>query len=51
MMFCVCDLQERDLVNGRYMDAINSLLASGEYPFLFTNDELDSLLLVGLNVF
>ena len=38
--------QERNMMNGKYLDAINSLLASGEYPFLFTNDELDSLLLV-----
>lgn len=45
-----CCIQEQDLVSGQYVDAINSLLVSGEYPFLFTNDELDSLLLVSLAV-
>ncbi len=29
-----------------YLDAINSLLICGEYPHLFTNDELDGLLQV-----
>jgi dynein heavy chain len=28
-----------------YLDAINSLLISGEYPHLFTNDEMEGLLL------
>lgn len=27
-----------------YLDAINSVLICGEYPHLFTNDELDGLL-------
>ena len=38
--------QGRDLEDPLYLDAINSLLASGEYPYLFTNDELDGLLMV-----
>lgn len=29
-----------------YLDAINSLLISGEYPHLFTNDEMEGLLQV-----
>lgn len=31
-----------------YLDAINSLLISGEYPHLFTNDEMDGLLQVNV---
>lgn len=31
-----------------YLDAINSLLISGEYPHLFTNDEMDGLLQVNI---
>ena len=38
--------QGRDLEDPLYLDAINSLLVSGEYPHLFTNDELDGLLMV-----
>ncbi|XP_064629693.1 uncharacterized protein LOC135488785 isoform X2 [Lineus longissimus] len=34
----------RDLHDDTYLDAINSLLVSGEYPHLFTNDELEGLL-------
>ncbi|XP_006824289.1 dynein axonemal heavy chain 5-like, partial [Saccoglossus kowalevskii] len=34
----------RDLRDERYLDAINSLLVSGEYPHLFSNDELEGLL-------
>ncbi|XP_070568705.1 dynein axonemal heavy chain 5-like isoform X4 [Ptychodera flava] len=34
----------RDVHDERYMDAINSLLVSGEYPHLFSNDELEGLL-------
>ncbi|KAK6987321.1 dynein heavy chain 5 axonemal, partial [Biomphalaria glabrata] len=35
----------RDLEDPIYMDAINSLLVSGEYPHLFSNDEMEGLLL------
>ncbi|XP_025098007.1 LOW QUALITY PROTEIN: dynein gamma chain, flagellar outer arm-like [Pomacea canaliculata] len=34
----------RDLNDPVYLDAINSLLISGEYPHLFSNDEIDGLL-------
>ncbi|XP_076466964.1 uncharacterized protein LOC143298129 [Babylonia areolata] len=34
----------RDLTDAVYLDAINSLLISGEYPHLFSNDEMDGLL-------
>ncbi|XP_077977225.1 dynein axonemal heavy chain 8-like isoform X3 [Glandiceps talaboti] len=34
----------RDVRDDRYLDAINSLLVSGEYPHLFSNDELEGLL-------
>ncbi|XP_067674368.1 uncharacterized protein [Haliotis asinina] len=34
----------RDLADPVYLDAINSLLVSGEYPHLFSNDEMDGLL-------
>ncbi|XP_033113255.1 dynein heavy chain 5, axonemal-like isoform X2 [Anneissia japonica] len=35
----------QDLRENVYLDAINSLLVCGEYPPLFSNDELDGLLL------
>ncbi|KAL4232681.1 hypothetical protein ACF0H5_007369 [Mactra antiquata] len=35
----------RDLEDPVYLDAINSLLISGEYPHLFSNDELEGLLM------
>ena len=38
--------QGRDLREDLYMDAINSVLVCGEYPHLFTNDEMDGLLQV-----
>lgn len=38
--------QARDLEDPVYLDAINSLLISGEYPHLFTNDEMEGLLQV-----
>ena len=34
-----------------YLDALNSLLVSGEYPPLFSVDELDSLLQVIYQLF
>ncbi|XP_070190368.1 uncharacterized protein [Littorina saxatilis] len=34
----------QDLSDPVYLDAINSLLISGEYPHLFSNDEMDGLL-------
>ena len=34
----------RDLEDDIYLDALNSVLTCGEYPHLFTNDELDGLL-------
>lgn len=39
-------LQARDLVDPVCLDAVNSLLVCGEYPLLFTSDELDGLLMV-----
>ncbi|KAK3577475.1 hypothetical protein CHS0354_032326 [Potamilus streckersoni] len=35
----------RDVEDPVYLDAINSLLISGEYPHLFSNDEMEGLLL------
>ena len=43
---CVCFIQAPDLRDDMYLDALNSLLISGEYPPLFSVDELDSLLQV-----
>ncbi|XP_048577711.1 dynein axonemal heavy chain 8 isoform X3 [Nematostella vectensis] len=37
-------LTAEDLKQDMYLDALNSLLISGEYPPLFSEDELDSLL-------
>ncbi|XP_071818739.1 dynein axonemal heavy chain 5-like isoform X4 [Apostichopus japonicus] len=34
----------RDLRQKEYLNAVNSLLVAGEYPQLFSNDELESLL-------
>ncbi|GFN75495.1 dynein beta chain, ciliary [Plakobranchus ocellatus] len=34
----------RDLEDPSYLDALNSLLISGEYPHLFSNDEMEGLL-------
>lgn len=42
----VCFIQAPDLRDDMYLDALNSLLISGEYPPLFSVDELDSLLQV-----
>lgn len=39
-------IQAPDLRDDMYLDALNSLLISGEYPPLFSVDELDSLLQV-----
>lgn len=39
-------IQAPDLRDDMYLDALNSLLVSGEYPPLFSVDELDSLLQV-----
>ena len=41
-----CIFQGRDLEDTLYLDAINSLLVCGEYPHLFSNDEMDGLLQV-----
>ncbi|BFZ10052.1 hypothetical protein BsWGS_13093 [Bradybaena similaris] len=38
-------LTSRDLHDPSYLDAINSLLVCGEYPHLFSNDEIEGLLL------
>lgn len=43
---CICFIQAPDLRDDMYLDALNSLLISGEYPPLFSVDELDSLLQV-----
>ena len=40
-------IQGRDLREEVYLDAVNSILICGEYPPLFSNDELDGLLQVG----
>lgn len=37
-------LTARELVDPMFLDAINSLLVSGEYAHIFSNDELDGLL-------
>ena len=42
----ICFIQAPDLRDDMYLDALNSLLISGEYPPLFSVDELDSLLQV-----
>ncbi|CAK8694917.1 unnamed protein product [Clavelina lepadiformis] len=39
-------LSARELQDPTFLDAINSLLVAGEYPHLFSNDELDGLLQV-----
>ena len=44
--YSVCLIQAPDLRDDMYLDALNSLLVSGEYPPLFSVDELDSLLQV-----
>ena len=43
-------LTARDLADPMYLDAINSLLISGEYAHIFSNDELDGLLQVRENL-
>lgn len=40
-------IKEDDLSDAEYVDAIHSILVTGIYPHLFTNDEMDGLLLVG----
>jgi hypothetical protein len=40
--------QASDLKDDTYLDALNSLLISGEYPPLFSEDELESLLQVSI---
>ena len=39
-------LTARELVDPMFLDAINSLLVSGEYAHIFSNDELEGLLQV-----
>lgn len=39
-------LTARELVDPLFLDAVNSLLVSGEYAHIFSNDELDGLLQV-----
>nr|CAB3238692.1 dynein heavy chain 8, axonemal-like [Phallusia mammillata] len=39
-------LSARELQDPSFLDAINSLLVAGEYPHLFSNDELEGLLQV-----
>ena len=46
MLILSLSLKARDLKDEVYLDAINSLLVCGEYPPLFSNDELDGLLQV-----
>ena len=46
MNVCLCFIQAPDIRDDMYLDALNSLLISGEYPPLFSVDELDSLLQV-----
>ena len=36
----------RELHDPSFLDAINSLLVAGEYPHLFSNDEMEGLLQV-----
>lgn len=35
-------------MDGELIDAVHSILVSGIYPLLFTNDEMEGLLLVRL---
>ena len=44
--FSIFIFQAAYLKEDVYLDAINSLLICGEYPPLFSNDELDGLLQV-----
>lgn len=44
------NLQESDLGVVRIVQELNSIIASGEFPTLFTNDELDGLLQVLLRM-
>ncbi|XP_028415382.1 dynein heavy chain 8, axonemal-like isoform X2 [Dendronephthya gigantea] len=37
-------IKDRELLEDSYLEAINSLLVSGEYPPLFSEDEINSLL-------
>ncbi|CAB3999965.1 Hypothetical predicted protein, partial [Paramuricea clavata] len=37
-------IKDREILDDSYLDAINSLLISGEYPPLFSEDEINSLL-------
>lgn len=39
-------MQESDLGDVRVLQALNSIVSSGELPTLFTNDELEGLLQV-----
>ena len=41
-------LTARELIDPVFLDAVNSLLVSGEYAHIFSNDELDGLLQVSL---
>ena len=41
--------QERDLSSVEILEALNSLVACGELPTLFSNDEMDGLLQVAIS--
>ena len=41
--------QERDLASVEILEALNALVACGELPALFSNDEMDGLLQVRSN--
>lgn len=43
-------LTARELKDPLFLDAINSILVSGEYGHIFSNDELDGLLQVSVCV-
>ena len=44
-------LTARELIDPVFLDAVNSLLVSGEYAHIFSNDELEGLLQVIIVLF
>ena len=44
-------LQDENLASVEVIQMLNSLVACGELPSLFSNDEMDGLLQVGIEVY
>ena len=44
-------LQDENLGSVEVLQMLNNLVASGELPSLFSNDEMDGLLQVGIEVY